>query len=136
MQGYLESCRGRQCSVSCCARGYGENLEEFLHSSRFRFQTDLENLGITFEPHPSNPNLVWVSGCCNGGVCRVLEFSPDVDIRSIACKIFPYKRVEIRGGGYTERTIGLYLSNCPATAPNYSVPPAFSIPVTLMVSPT
>jgi len=125
MQGYLESCRGSSCPVSCCSRGFGESREEYERSLRKPYEEDLADHGITFTVNPNDPDLIWWSGC-SGESCGVLRLFPEVDTRALACKIFPYKRFEVTGGGRSQRTIGIALYQCPATDPDYSVPQTFT----------
>jgi len=113
--------------VSCWERGYWETLEEFKASPRAELLERLRGLGINVEVMDRS---VHYSGCGDGQECLVLKyFCNETDIRSLVCRIFPYKHFEVSGGGITRDTIGIGLSNCPATQPNGSVPEGFTAEV-------
>lgn len=126
MEWYLPGCKGSACAVSCCSRWHGEDEEEYDLSERRAVEYILIANGIVTTADPNNPSMLWHTWCSNGTQCKILALFPDKDIRSLACRIFPYKRAELSGNGITKRTIGIYLANCPATQPDFSVPQVFT----------
>jgi len=124
MDGYLPSCKGSLCEVSCCSRGYGQRVEEFNNSFLGKNADRLKALGIT--SHNIN-NLIYLKGCSDGKNCRILEELCDKeDVRSLACKIFPYTSWKVMSSDLSKETIGICLHDCPATQPKYSVPEEFT----------
>jgi hypothetical protein len=123
-EGYLESCKGPSCEVSCCSRGYSEALEEFKKSKRYELKVKMEDLGINID---IKDNRVHYKNCGDGEKCLILEnFCDEEDIRSLVCKIFPYKPLNVTGGGIERDTIGIYLTLCPAAKSEEDIPESFT----------
>lgn len=124
-QGHLENCKGSNCeNGGCCIDGYAELISEFENSKRQEIKEKLLELGviITKEGHYEYR----IKNCSDGTDCLLLKhFSKQEDVRSLACKIYPYKHIDITCG--EDKYVGIYLRNrCPATRPNFSVPGLFT----------
>ena len=88
MEGYLGSCLGSKCPKSCCSGGYTEDIEEFLGSWRHRHLNELKKLGINIEIFE---DIVSIQNCSDGARCKILAVNEEKDVRSLVCKIFPYR---------------------------------------------
>ncbi|NCP67351.1 hypothetical protein GW756_04305 [bacterium] len=129
MEGFLPKCLGAACPVSCCSTGVAETVQDFKSSVRARFQTTFEELGIVF----TNEGGVQIrqTNCGSAeGQCKILEFSPDIDIRPLACKIFPYK---LYTDPQNRNRVWISLSSCPATQPGLKAEEAFSVEVIRLI---
>jgi hypothetical protein len=125
--GKLDSCLGADCNVSCCVNGTHEPVVEFESGYRGQHPERISSLGIKIH---SGWEVVSYIGCSKDGRCLLDSICDGEDARPLDCRIFPYKRSFMpMPSGH----VYIYLQNCPATEPNYSVPEQFTQKVIQMI---